>query len=140
MRGPRSPVLAPHLVEDRAAYAYSRVCLKACTVARVVLSTGLEQPDHPGLDQVLDLHGRRQSPQHVVGDAPDEVHVALDQQLALLRRFTRVHGSRVRPRAQPPATLRSRKNAGRHGTSTGTSPLSARRANSLNARPAGLPG
>src|SRR5690606_10445720 len=88
-RGPmgraRAPLLAPYLVEDRASYANARVGLKARTVPLVVLSSGLEKPDHTRLDQVLDLHGRRQPPQHVVGDAPDQIHVALDQELAVER-------------------------------------------------------
>src|SRR5690606_40123523 len=99
----RAPLLAPYLVEDRASYANARVGLKARTVPLVVLSSGLEKPDHTRLDQVLDLHGRRQPPQHVVGDAPDQIHVAVDQELAVERRFPRVHGSRVRRRAERPA-------------------------------------
>ncbi|MNJ74926.1 hypothetical protein D3C77_719310 [compost metagenome] len=80
------PVALAHLVEHGAADADTGVGFEAGALAGVVLLRCLQQADHPGLDQVVDLDAGRQACEQVVGNALDQRRILVDQtMLGILR-------------------------------------------------------
>ena len=68
----RRPVRAPNFVDHRAADADAGEGFETGAHFRIEVACRLEQPDHAGLDQVVDLHRRRQAIEQVVSDALDQ--------------------------------------------------------------------
>lgn len=89
------PIPFAHFIEHRAADSNARVRFETGAFAGVVFGRDFEQTDHPGLDQVFDLHAGRQARQQVIGNALDQWRVALDQfVLRVTRRlFVKIHAT-----------------------------------------------
>lgn len=72
----RRPVALARLVEDGAADADASVGLEAGTMRGVIVAGGLDQSQHPGLNQIVQLHARRQTGDQVLGDTLDQPGMA----------------------------------------------------------------
>src|SRR5690606_8195606 len=74
-RRARRPVRLARLVEHRTAYTNAGVGLEVRAFVRRVVLRRVEQADHAGLDEILDLDVRGQTPDDVVSDALHELAV-----------------------------------------------------------------
>src|SRR5690606_38320367 len=113
----RHPVAAADLVDHRAADADRGVGLEGCALVGLEVAGGVDQAEHAGLDQVVDLDAGGQPRGEVMGDAAHQLTVLLDHLGgrallvgAVLRGGGNVHA--VAPLADGNgATRRSRKNS-----------------------------
>ena len=64
---------------------------KLRTMGFFVTVDGVEQPDHAGLHQIIDLYAGRQFCLHVVGKTLDQRHVLRQQGVLVRFPFDRVH-------------------------------------------------
>src|SRR5882757_5351929 len=135
------PVELPQCINHRAPNPNPRVRLKARTAVGGVVGRRLEQTQHPGLNQIVDLHRWGQSARQVIGNPLHQLGVLQHQPIRLARRTARAVGARrVHSTASSRATFlrtsRSTKNSMLPRGPAGTGHVSARAANFLNARDA----
>jgi hypothetical protein len=90
-RSARQPVAFAQLVEHRATDALGGEGLELHALAGLVARQRLGQADHADLDQVVDLHVRRQLGDHVVREPLHQRHVLLDLGVAAELTGGRVH-------------------------------------------------
>ena len=77
--GARRPVGLAHFVEHRAANADAGVGLEVRALARGVMTGCVEQSDHAGLDEIIDLDVRRHAAHQVIGDALHQIRMPQDE-------------------------------------------------------------
>jgi hypothetical protein len=94
MHRARHPVATTDLVDHRAADADRCVRLEGRALVGLEIARGFDQAEHAGLDEVVDLHARRQARREVVRDAAHELGVAFDDLRRIATMLRAVLGGR----------------------------------------------
>ena len=79
--GPGRPIALADLVQHGPANADPGESLELRTMVRGVIAARLQQTDHAGLNQIVDLDGGWQTPNQVIGDSPDQRRVLFDDSI-----------------------------------------------------------
>ena len=79
MHRTRRPVGLSHFVEHGPANPNARIGLEIGALGGGIVLRGIQQADHPGLNQIVDLHIRRHAADQVIGDAFDQIGMPQDQ-------------------------------------------------------------
>src|ERR1700674_1796518 len=81
----RTPVQLTQTVQNGSANMKFRIGLKLDVLTWIKFFNCVDQPDHPGMDQILERHLRRQAVVYSAGDVTDLRQMFEQQALALLR-------------------------------------------------------
>src|SRR5688572_24485737 len=68
MDGSWRPIATSHFIQHGSTDADTGISFKACTLRGVIILNRFDQAYHPGLNQILDLYIRWQTPHEVIGD------------------------------------------------------------------------